>query len=105
MSDLFDLPFEDDDAPIVDDRPDRPDRPLGTVGTPSQTPVTARRVLTVTELTVQLRDVLEAQFYEVWVEGELSYCRVWNTGHLYCTLKDKSSQLHLVIGHADRLAY
>ena len=34
-----------------------------------------------------------SRFGEIWVEGELSNCRVWNTGHLYFTLKDSSSQL------------
>jgi exodeoxyribonuclease VII large subunit len=52
-----------------------------------------RRVLTVTELTIRVRDLLESQFFEVWVEGELSNCKIWNTGHLYFTLKDQSSQL------------
>ena len=56
-----------------------------------------RRVLTVTELTVRVRDLLEAEFFEVWVEGELSNCRVWNTGHLYFTLKDGASQIKAVI--------
>ena len=71
---LVDLPFEDADEPTTepDDAAARP----------------ARRVLTVTELTVRVRDLLEAEFVEVWVEGELSNCRVWNTGHLYFTLKD-----------------
>ena len=58
---------------------------------------TARRVLTVTELTVRVRDLLETEFFEVWVEGELSNCRVWNTGHLYFTLKDASTQVRAVI--------
>ncbi|PYR00329.1 MAG: exodeoxyribonuclease VII large subunit [Acidobacteria bacterium] len=49
--------------------------------------------MSVTELTIRLRDVLESEFFEVWVEGELSNCRIWNTGHLYFTLKDASSQL------------
>ena len=80
MSDLFDLPFEDDDEPALDS----PEPP---------TPVASRRILTVTELTVRVRDRLEAEFYEVWVEGELSNCRVWNTGHLYFTLKDSASQV------------
>jgi len=31
------------------------------------------------------------------VEGELSNCRVWNTGHLYFTLKDGASQIRAVI--------
>jgi exodeoxyribonuclease VII large subunit len=54
-------------------------------------------VFTVTELTVRVRDLLEAEFFEVWVEGELSNCRVWNTGHLYFTLKDADSQIRGVI--------
>src|SRR5499427_9193066 len=77
MSDLFDLPFEDETRE-------------------SETgpqPVVSRRVYTVTELTVRVRDHLEEQFFEVWVEGEISNCRLWNTGHLYFTLKDSSAQL------------
>ena len=57
----------------------------------------ARRVLTVTELTVRVRDLLEAEFVEIWVEGELSNCRAWNTGHLYFTLKDAATQIRAVI--------
>jgi exodeoxyribonuclease VII large subunit len=78
MSDLFDLPFEDDarEPEVV-----------------APQPVAARRVYTVTELTVRVRDHLEEQFFEVWVEGELSNCRLWNTGHLYFTLKDSAAQL------------
>ena len=60
-------------------------------------PIPARRVFSVTELTVRVRDLLEAEFFEVWVEGELSNCRIWNTGHLYFTLKDGSSQIKAVI--------
>jgi exodeoxyribonuclease VII large subunit len=84
MSDLFDRPFEDDE-PEPEPMPAVP------------APVGARRVLTVTELTVRVRDLLEAEFFEVWVEGELSNCRVWNTGHLYFTLKDGASQVRSVI--------
>src|SRR5262249_32755267 len=54
---------------------------------------TARAILTVTELTISIRDLLEIELGQVWVEGELSNCRVWNNGHLYFTLKDASSQL------------
>jgi exodeoxyribonuclease VII large subunit len=79
MSDLFDLPFEDDE----------PELEIA----PAPTPVAARRVLSVTDLTIQIRDRLEATFFEVWVEGELSNCRVWTTGHLFFTLKDASSQI------------
>ena len=34
-----------------------------------------------------------SRFHEVWVEGELSNARVWNTGHLYFTLKDGGAQI------------
>jgi exodeoxyribonuclease VII large subunit len=50
-------------------------------------------VVTVSELTAQLRDLLETTFFEVWVEGELSNAKVWQTGHLYFTLKDGAAQI------------
>jgi exodeoxyribonuclease VII large subunit len=84
MPDLFDLPFEEDSRPSpVDSRQSAP--------TPS------RRVYTVTELTVGVRDLLEERFPEIWVEGELSNCRTWNTGHLFFTLKDDRTQIKGVI--------
>jgi exodeoxyribonuclease VII large subunit len=89
MSDLFDLPFEDEPEPASEPEPG----PAPKI--PNAAPV--RRVYSVTELTVRVRDLLEAEFAEVWVEGELSNCRVWNTGHLYFTLKDGASQVRAVI--------
>src|SRR5262249_33785973 len=59
--------------------------------------LSTRRVFTVTELSVEIRDSLEEKFGEIWVEGELSNCRLWNTGHLYFTLKDERAQLRGVI--------
>jgi exodeoxyribonuclease VII large subunit len=121
MSDLFDLPFEDDEVespPPVGPRQSGDGRqsaaghwqPAPTHDQPSPgaaqlTPDDARqpqqlamrRVVTVTELTVGIRDLLESEFLEVWVEGELSNCRVWNTGHLYFTLKDPGAQVRGVI--------
>ncbi|MEO8681180.1 MAG: exodeoxyribonuclease VII large subunit [Vicinamibacterales bacterium] len=55
--------------------------------------VPARQVLTVTELSAAIRGLLETEFTNVWVEGEISNARVWNTGHLYFTLKDSASQI------------
>ena len=74
MNSLFDLPFDEPEPPA-------PEAP------------SARRILTVSELTGQLRALLEDRFVEVWVEGELSNTRVWNTGHMYFTLKDAGAQL------------
>src|SRR5205809_7408752 len=97
MSDLFDLPFEDDEDGRAG--PEDPPNLPGPKDPASvqETPVAARRVLSVTELTVRVRDLLETEFVEVWVEGELSNCRVWNTGHVYFTLKDAAAQVRAVI--------
>ncbi|HWF83390.1 MAG TPA: exodeoxyribonuclease VII large subunit, partial [Vicinamibacterales bacterium] len=95
MTDLFDLPFEE--SPEEEQRAADDCRPKTGPATDDLRPKTTRRVLSVTELTVRIRDLMEAEFYEVWVEGELSNCRVWNTGHLYFTLKDGSAQIRGVI--------
>lgn len=58
---------------------------------------TATRALTVGQLTARIRTLLESEFVELWVEGELSNCRLWNTGHLYFTLKDSAAQIKGVI--------
>lgn len=44
-----------------------------------------------------IRASLEADFPEVWLEGEISNLRAPGSGHLYCTLKDGSSQIRAVI--------
>ena len=61
-------------------------------------PVGPRRApLTVSELTAQLKHVVEGEFGTVTVEGEISNCRPWSTGHVYFTLKDDYSQLRAVM--------
>jgi len=54
-------------------------------------------VLTVTELTQEIKHLLEGRFSEVWVEGEISNFRAPPSGHLYFTLKDESSQIRAVL--------
>ena len=54
-------------------------------------------MLTVAELTARIRLHLESAYPTVWVEGELSNCRRWNTGHLYFTLKDGAAQIRGVM--------
>src|SRR2546425_9025258 len=94
MSDLFDLPFEEDDDGVESPEPMAPlSTPDPRLSTSDHRLSTTRRVYTVSELTVRVRDLLEGEFFEVWVEGELSNCKVWSTGHLFFTLKDASSQI------------
>jgi exodeoxyribonuclease VII large subunit len=56
-----------------------------------------RKVLTVSELTLQIRRLLEEQFAVVWVTGEISNLRLQNSGHIYFTLKDADAQLGCVV--------
>jgi exodeoxyribonuclease VII large subunit len=48
-------------------------------------------------LTGLLRTSIEAQFSDVYLEGELSNLRAPGSGHVYCTLKDKTSQIRAVL--------
>ena len=74
MTDRYGLPF-DDPAP----------GPRG------------RRTLTVSELTARLKSAVEGTFYALAVEGEISNCKQWSSGHVYFTLKDDTAQLRAVM--------
>jgi exodeoxyribonuclease VII large subunit len=52
-----------------------------------------RRPLSVSELTMQVREALEVRFKSVWVEGEISNFAQAVSGHWYFTIKDEFSQL------------
>ncbi|MGH9549202.1 MAG: exodeoxyribonuclease VII large subunit, partial [Terriglobales bacterium] len=53
-------------------------------------------VLTVSQLTERLRDVLEEEFQQVYVTGEVSNAKIYPSGHWYFSLKDKDSTLPCV---------
>ncbi|RME89908.1 MAG: exodeoxyribonuclease VII large subunit [Verrucomicrobia bacterium] len=56
-----------------------------------------RRVLTVSQLTLQVRQLLEERIGRVWVSGEVSNLRVQASGHCYFTLKDARAQIACVL--------
>ena len=56
-----------------------------------------RTVYTVTDLTARIRELLEGEFGEVWVQGEISNCKPAPSGHFYFTLKDQGAQLRCVL--------
>ena len=56
-----------------------------------------RRVLTVSVLTALVRGLLEENFDQVWVEGEVSNLAMPGSGHCYFTLKDAGAQLRCVM--------
>jgi len=57
----------------------------------------APQILSVTELTRTVRELVEGAIGEVWVEGEISNLRKQASGHQYFTLKDDRCQLPCVL--------
>ncbi|HTB84491.1 MAG TPA: exodeoxyribonuclease VII large subunit [Candidatus Sulfotelmatobacter sp.] len=56
-----------------------------------------RKVLTVSELTWQVRALLEKSIGMIWVSGEITNLRAQSSGHIYFTLKDVGAQLSCVL--------
>jgi exodeoxyribonuclease VII large subunit len=54
-------------------------------------------ILTVTQLTLQIKNLLEGNFPDIWVEGEISNLSIPQSGHAYFTLKDEQSQIRSVL--------
>ena len=54
-------------------------------------------VLTVSEITARIKDLIETEFGTVWVVGEISNAKVHTSGHVYFTLKDESAQIRCVM--------
>ena len=64
---------------------------------PAPRPLPRRRALTVSELTDRIQGVLEVEFHDVWVEGEVSNLKIAASGHWYFSLKDERAQLRAVV--------
>lgn len=61
------------------------------------TSLTPEQPLSVSQLTLQIKESLQASFSSVWVAGELSNVARPQSGHVYLTLKDKDAQLRGVM--------
>ena len=60
-------------------------------------PPHARRIWPVRELVGRVRELVEREWGDVWVEGEISNFRPAPSGHVYFTLKDADAQLPVVL--------
>jgi len=56
-----------------------------------------RHIWTVRALVEAVRGLVERQFSDCWVEGEISNLRAPDSGHLYFTLKEESAQIRVVL--------
>lgn len=60
-------------------------------------PTSQRRIFTVSELTVQIKNLLETEFSLIWLTGEISNFSRPTSGHFYFTVKDKNAQIRAVM--------
>lgn len=75
---------------------------FGELFSPEQT----RRVISVSELTTQVKRLLEKQIGSVWVSGEISNFRLQgSSGHIYFTLKDAGAQLACVLFRQEKVPH
>lgn len=56
-----------------------------------------QKTLSVTRLVRRMRNLLEIELGELWVEGEISNMRIQTSGHFYFTLKDAGAQISCVL--------
>jgi exodeoxyribonuclease VII large subunit len=67
------------------------------LGLSFEEPRPTRRIWPVRELVGLVRELVEQEYGDVWVEGEISNFRPAPSGHVYFTLKDADAQLPVVL--------
>lgn len=55
-----------------------------------------RRIFPVSELNAAIRGLLDREFQDIWVSGEISGVKLAASGHYYFTLKERESQIRCV---------
>jgi exodeoxyribonuclease VII large subunit len=60
-------------------------------------PRPSRRIWPVRKLVSEVRELIEQEYGDIWVEGEISNYRPAPSGHVYFTLKDADAQLPIVL--------
>jgi len=56
-----------------------------------------RKIYKVSELNKVVKNLLEGEFTEVWLEGEISNLTLHSSGHLYFSLKDEEAQISAIM--------
>ncbi len=55
------------------------------------------KIYTVSELSSQIKSILEEQFGSLWLTGEISNFKAHSSGHFYFSIKDSQSQIQAVM--------
>jgi len=53
--------------------------------------------ISVSQLTAQIKNILEGEFDNIWISGEISNFKHHYSGHMYFTLKDDSAEIKVVM--------
>jgi len=59
--------------------------------------VSENKVLSVEQLNIHIRSLIEGQIPQIWVQGEISNFKPHTSGHFYFSLKDSKSQISAVM--------
>ena len=70
---------------------------LGASGETKTAMSQSRSVLSVSEITAQIKGQIESQFSSIWIQGEISNFKHHSSGHMYFTVKDDSAELRCVM--------
>ena len=70
---------------------------LGASGETKTAMSQSRNVLSVSEITAQIKGQIENQFSSIWIQGEISNFKHHSSGHMYFTVKDDSAELRCVM--------
>ena len=55
------------------------------------------KIISVTELNTSAKKILERDFSSIWVTGEVSNFRSYDSGHWYFKVKDENSEIQCVM--------
>ena len=64
-------------------------------------------IYSVTQINNEIKIILEENYPQVWICGEISSCKKYSSGHLYFNLKDEQSQISAVMfaGYNQKLKF
>lgn len=71
--------------------------PLNSQASLMQTQQSETTVLTVEQLNLRIKQLLEGQMVSIWLRGEISNFKAHTSGHFYFSLKDAKSQISAVM--------
>ena len=63
------------------------------------------KIYTVSEITKEIKELLEDELPVVWIEGEISNYTLHSSGHRYFSLKDQEAQIRCVFWRWKKLDF